>query len=326
MRAVVAAWRGLTGGSAVRDSGRRTLVACSGGADSSALLLALSAVSPRPEVCHVIHDMRRETAARQDADRTRDLCRSIGVEFHETRVSVKDSEGNTEAVARSARYTALTDIARSRGLRYVATGHHADDQLETLLMRLLRGAGVRGMAGIRPSRQLADGVELVRPMLGVTHDDAVGVCEQAGWKWNEDATNADCSRLRSALREGVLPELRKIEPEAARRVSRTCASMSSADAALEAWAGAVLADAISDSGVVKIETEKLVVLPDSVLVNLIGQIYNLIVGDSGRDRLSRRQMSTCIGGMRGNFRAVWAYDLAELQLRIRAGVIEFCKK
>lgn len=326
VRAIVSAWRALTGGSAVRDGGRRTLVACSGGADSSALLLALASVRPGPEVCHVIHDMRPAAEAEHDADRTGVLCDALGVRMHRATVRIAGVSGNPEANARSARYAALAEIARSRGLRYVATGHHADDQLETVLMRLVRGAGVRGMAGIREQRRMCAGVDLVRPMLGVSHAAAADLCDRAGWAWNEDATNADVSRMRSAIRASVLPALRAIEPEAAGRAARTCASMASADRALDSWARGVLSEGDWSGSSVRFQSEKLVVLPDAVLVSLVGLVYHQIVGVSGRDRLSQRVMSTALGGLRAQGRPSACYDIAELELRICEGLIEFCKK
>jgi tRNA(Ile)-lysidine synthase len=316
----------------VRDAGRRTLIACSGGADSSALLLALSAVSPGPEVCHVVHDMRSAAEARADADRTRALCASLGVTYHERSVAVPASGENAESAARALRYAALGVVARERGLRFVATGHHADDQLETLLMRMLRGAGVRGMAGIRATRLLDGGddgsVTVVRPMLGVSHAEAVGLCERCGWAWNEDATNRDERRLRAALRARVLPALRSVEPDAAARASRTAASLASADEAIGAWAGAVLAGATVDehADLIRLEYERFVELPDSVIVSLLRLIYTRIVGKSGLDRLSQAFIRDLIRGLRGADGLVSRHDLAEIELRISEGWIEFCKK
>lgn len=328
VRAIVASWRSLTGGSATRDDGRRTLVACSGGADSSALLLALAAVSSGPEVCHVIHDMRPEHDARGDAERTRDLCDALGVAYHERSVSIATAGGNAEASARTLRYGALEAVARERGLRYIATGHHADDQLETLLMRMLRGAGVRGMAGISDRRAMGDGVTLVRPMLGVSHQDARALCANAGWEWNEDATNRDEDRLRAALRARVLPALREIEPAAGPRAARTAASLASADAAITRWADDVLGSTAlgEHSGSVRLEYDMFVELPDSVMVSLLRRIYTRIVGKKGLDRLSRAVLTDLFRGVCGAGRRGGSFEVAELELRIYEGCIEFCKK
>jgi tRNA(Ile)-lysidine synthetase-like protein len=326
VRTIIGAWRRLTGGASVRDTARRTLVACSGGADSSALLLALASVNPGPEACHVVHDMRPPEQAERDADRTAALCDALGVPFHRAAVRVAHAAGNLESNARRARYDALAGVAQRRGLRFVATGHHADDQLETILMRLLRGAGARGLAGIRATRPLGGATTLLRPMLGVTRAEAESLCTDAAWAWNRDATNEDTSRLRAALRASVLPALRGVEPDAARRAARSGAAVASSADAVEAWAAAVLADAARSDNRVVIETEKLVLLPTAVMVSLIGQIYAHIVGESGRDRLSQQQLGTCIGGILSRFCGPYSIDLAEMTLRISEGCIEFCKK
>jgi len=327
VRTVVTAWRSLTGGTAVRDAHRRTLVACSGGADSSALLLALATVNPGPEVCHVIHGMRSEAESAGDATRTAGLCEMLGVRCHVVRVNPSAEAGNLEANARTARYRVLAEVAQARGLGFVVTGHHADDQLETVLMRLIRGAGVRGMAGIRSSRELSKNGRLVRPMLGVTHDQAADLCSRCGWCWNEDATNSDRTRMRAALRASVLPALRSVDPHAAEKAARTAAAMASADDAICVWAERVLEGASqAGEGCVQFELEKLVVLPRSVLVSLIGMVYTRIVGASGRDRLSQRVLDTCIGGIVGNNRARQLYNLAEMSVCIEGGSVEFYKK
>jgi tRNA(Ile)-lysidine synthase TilS/MesJ len=111
----------------------------------------------------------------------------------------------------------------------IATAHHADDQLETMLMALVRGGGPRGLAGIAEcSRRGA--ARLIRPMLGVTRADCERLCREAGWPWREDATNRDESRLRAALRHRVLPMLETIRPGASRRAARSAGLFGGASA------------------------------------------------------------------------------------------------
>jgi tRNA(Ile)-lysidine synthetase-like protein len=224
VREVARAWRSLTGGKSVRDDGRRTLIACSGGADSSALVLALAAAAgvkagERLVVGHVVHDLRPRARAMADRDAARALAAGLGISFVEARVRVKRAGGNAEDAARRARYRALARLARGAGCRFVATAHHGDDQLETLVMRLVRGSGVRGMRGVHASRKLGNEVTLVRPMLGVTRADARELCGLAGWAWREDETNADCTRLRSAVRHEVLPAIERLRPRAGVRAA-----------------------------------------------------------------------------------------------------------
>lgn len=242
VRRIAGAWRRLTGGRTVRDAHRRTLVACSGGADSSALVLALAAAGGAAGavvVGHVRHDLRSAEEADRDLEAARTLAGALGLEFASTRVNVLALPGNAEDNARRARYDALAEMARAHGCGHVATGHHADDQLESVVMALMRGAGPSGLGGMAERRVLrtggsmgsvADGepasagvVVLVRPMLGVTRREARDLCRRCGWEWREDRTNEDEGRLRAAVRRRVGPVLEEIRPGTALRVSRSAA-------------------------------------------------------------------------------------------------------
>lgn len=242
MRRVVAAWRMLTGGAGVRDSHRRTLVACSGGADSSALAIALASASSNIIIAHVLHDLRDMKTAAADRDSAAALSRMLEVPFVEARVRVRARAGNLEANARQSRYRALARLARSGECRFIATAHHEDDLAETVLMRLLRGAGPRGLSGIRSARPLSRDVTLIRPMLGIGRSDAHAICRLADWQWVEDSTNADTSRLRAAVRHRVLPVLREIAPGFGRRVRAAAHLQSQSHDAMLAAAARFLAE------------------------------------------------------------------------------------
>ncbi len=243
-RAIVAAWRQLTSppGTRRRGSGEPVLVACSGGADSSALVLALASARAPGIVAHVVHDLRPRRTALRDRDAARRLAGRVGWPFVETEVRVRSPRGNLEALARRARYAALTELAQARGIDFIATAHHADDQLETILMRLLRGSEPSRLAGVAGSRRLppaggvvcvppllwreggrmrvlGQGPLLIRPMLGVSRDDARAICRAARWKWAQDATNRDTTRLRARLRARVVPLLKRIRPDVLERVA-----------------------------------------------------------------------------------------------------------
>lgn len=246
-RAVVAEWRRLTGGQGVRDSDRPTLVACSAGVDSSALAIALSGCRPNPVVGHVVHDLRDRAAAFADRDAAAALAQRLGLRFAAAEVPVRAAGGNLEAAARRGRYRALADLARDHGCRFVATAHHADDQLETVLMRLIRGSGPRGLGGIRPVRSLGD-VSVVRPMLAMAREDAVRICADTGWSWREDASNRDESYLRNAVRARVIPEIKSVRTDAAERAAVTARVCSIAADAIEREARLTLNAATRDAG------------------------------------------------------------------------------
>lgn len=217
--AVVSEWRRLTGGKAVRDADRRTLIACSGGADSSALVLSLARHPESVAVAHVVHDMRPDPESAACLSSARRLAEGLGLPFVSVDIAAKAEGGNYEAAARRLRYEALARLAHESGCRFIATAHHADDQLETILLRLLRGAGPRGFAGIRAKRTLPDGVVVIRPCLSIGRDKARALCHSCGWTWSEDASNGDLSRRRAALRANVLPAILSLDPSASRKAA-----------------------------------------------------------------------------------------------------------
>ena len=218
VRRLGVSWRSLCG---ERGTGAGTVVACSGGADSVGLLVGLCAAKREGErvvVGHVVHDMRGQEESLGDRDLVRGLADRLGCGFAERAVQI--GAGNAEGRAREGRYGALADIARAEGCGFVVTGHHADDQFETMIMALMRGASLDGLAGIAPMRMLQESVALVRPALHTTRDVLRSVCEEAGVGWCEDETNSDPTRLRSGLRHGAVAMLSAERVDAPVRAAR----------------------------------------------------------------------------------------------------------
>jgi tRNA(Ile)-lysidine synthase len=189
--------------SGMLQGGEAVLAAVSGGADSVALLDVLRDLAPELgltlHAVHVHHGLRAQADA--DAGFTRALCADLGVPFHLERVTVRKEppwEG-LEAEARRARYAAFREVARRVGAARVATAHTADDQAETVLMRLLEGAGPRGLAGIAPVRGI-----YVRPLLGARRTDIEAHLRERSLAWVEDASNRDMRFLRNRIRHDVL--------------------------------------------------------------------------------------------------------------------------
>jgi tRNA(Ile)-lysidine synthase len=239
-------------------AGARLLVAVSGGADSVALLRALALLADRRRfklsltVAHVNHHLRGE---RSDGDAlfVRTLASQLKLPCHITGVDLQGTPGNLEAAARRARYDALATLARESGTRYIATAHHADDQLETLLMRFIRGAGVRGLRGIAARRRLRHDdsslkLAVVRPMLAVERADAVGFLNTLGQHWREDETNADTSLVRNRLRHEVIPLLKAIRADAPRRAVALGEHMGEMNRLLNEQAREALAEAEAEAG------------------------------------------------------------------------------
>jgi tRNA(Ile)-lysidine synthase len=187
---------------AMLTGGETVLVGVSGGADSVALLTTLLALAPAwrlsLRVLHVDHGLRQDSAA--EAEFVRRLGESFGVPVDVSVVSV--GRGSVEAAARAARHAALEAAADQLGATRIALGHTADDQAETVLMRLIEGTGVRGLAGIPPVRG-----RIIRPLIEARHRDAVASLEAARLPWIEDPSNEDPKFFRNRVRHELLPLL-----------------------------------------------------------------------------------------------------------------------
>lgn len=227
------------------------VLAVSGGPDSVALARAAAAArggGGRLVLAHLNHGLR---GAESDADEAfvADLAsRLAGVELCRARLDVaaeaERAGANLEAAARRLRYAWLASVAREHGCLRVATGHTADDQAETVLHRLLRGAGLQGLRGIAPRRPLAPGVELVRPMLGLTRPEVLAFLRGLGQPFREDASNRDLCRTRNRIRHELLPLLaREYNPAVVSVLGRLAAQAAEAHRAEEAEAAALLAAA-----------------------------------------------------------------------------------
>ncbi|HEY3100560.1 MAG TPA: tRNA lysidine(34) synthetase TilS [Methylomirabilota bacterium] len=187
---------------AMLAGGETVLIGVSGGADSVALLHVLmtlaSALRLRLHVLHVDHGLRPDST--HDAEFVLALGARLGVPVDVVGVTV--GAGSVEAAARAARHAALEAAAERLGAARIALGHTADDQAETLIMRVLEGTGVRGLAGIPPVRG-----RLIRPLIESRHRDAVAALTAAGLPWLEDPSNRDPRFFRNRVRHALLPRL-----------------------------------------------------------------------------------------------------------------------
>jgi len=209
---------------AMRPPDGRVLVAVSGGADSVGLLLALVGLRSKLGLtlvaAHVNHRLR---GSESDADQ---LCAAqaaaglrIPFDSADLGATLVDG-GNLEARARRRRYEALRGLATRHGCSAIATGHTLDDQAETLLLRLLRGSGVGGLASIRPRRR--DGI--IRPLIDCRRVDVARAVQAAGLATRVDASNSDPRFLRTHVRSRVLPLLAELNPA----IAVACANLAAA--------------------------------------------------------------------------------------------------
>ncbi len=195
-------------------NGTRVLIAVSGGRDSVALLLALVRLLRGKvdlRVGHVHHGLREADA---DADQAfvQELAAAHDLPFVAARVTIPRRPGATsyEAPARAARYAAYSRWAKELALDAIATGHTADDQVETVLLRMFRGAGIAGLCGIPYERPLPDApaCRMIRPLLGTTRAQTTAFVAACGARFRDDASNLDVRIPRNRLRREILPLLR----------------------------------------------------------------------------------------------------------------------
>ncbi len=208
-------WRELALAAGVAPD-ERLCLALSGGADSVFLLHAIAAARPRPSLVavHVDHGLRG-AASDADARFCAEACARLAVPFLLRRVALDAGLGSLEARAREARYRALADAARTSGHTTVVTGHHADDALETLLLRWMRGSVPAALVGARRSARLpghlggADDLRLVRPLAPLRREEVREGLAARGLAWREDASNADPRHNRTLVRHGLVPALER---------------------------------------------------------------------------------------------------------------------
>lgn len=191
-------------------AGDRVLIGLSGGADSTALLAVL--VELREEfaidlrAAHLNHGLRGR-AADDDARFVEDLCRRFGVPFVMTQVDVAALAArrgwSLEVAGRFARYRFFDEVAAAEGCRRIAVGHHRDDQIETILMRFLQGAGSDGLSGMRPQRG-----RVIRPLLEQPRAAILAYLRERGLRYRVDASNVSPRFVRNRIRHRLLPLLR----------------------------------------------------------------------------------------------------------------------
>lgn len=213
-------------------AGARLGLAVSGGPDSLALLMIAAAERPGAiRAATVDHGLRPD--ARREAEMVAAICAERGIPHDILTVTVT---GSVQAAARAARYAALADWCRAHALDHLATAHHRDDQAETVLMRLARGAGLAGLSGIRAARPLGEGVMLVRPLLGMPKAELEAIVAAAGLSPARDPSNDDPRYDRTAIRR-LLAGSDALDPA---RIAHSAAILAEAEDAL-GWAAERLA-------------------------------------------------------------------------------------
>ncbi|MBN2563966.1 MAG: tRNA lysidine(34) synthetase TilS [Phycisphaerae bacterium] len=313
--------------------------AVSGGVDSMALLYGLHAVNGNRgcgwllHVAHLDHGLRDESAA--DAAFGRKAAAALGLECTARRIDVASAAqaaGETvEQAGRRARYGFLEDVAAAIGASVVATGHQADDQVETVLHHIARGTGLRGLAGMprrRPIREGSD-IELVRPLLGFRRAELLAYLEGHGHAYRLDPTNDDATAAtRNMIRHQVLPLLESsVNPEVGAAVLRLSRQARRADEAIRFFAAEALNGAQVHRGrdEIILSTESLATLPEAIRTEVVLMVLRRLgvsLQAVGSERIEAAAEAACGGGERRLVELPGGVTVERrgAELRFRAGV------
>lgn len=277
--ALVSQVRAVIASHSMFERGDRVLVAVSGGADSVALLRVLHVLRHELGIglyaAHLDHQLRGE-AAREDAAFVAGLSEGLGipctVDALDVRALAQREKRSLEDAAREVRYTFLRRVADQVGARKVAMGHTLDDQAETVLFRLFRGSGRRGLAGIPPQR---DGL-FVRPLLETSRCQILAYLKEIGQPFRTDASNTDLRFARNRIRHELMPGLlRRYGAGLPVRLGRTAQILRDEDAFLGAMAGEGLCKATRDRDGHKIVLDMSVLLGYHISLRrrMLGQAF-----------------------------------------------------
>jgi tRNA(Ile)-lysidine synthase len=196
----------------------KVLLAVSGGADSTALMysmqtLRVEGILSGDIICAHINHRLRGAEADLDEDfviaQAHNLKLAITTRQVDVRGFARKNKLSIETAARELRIESLQDIAKANNCNRIITAHQKNDNAETILQRLARGTGFRGLAGIWPVRSFADDIQFIRPLLCVRRDEIISYLKERGLKWQEDRMNEDCRYRRNYIRHRLLPALQQ---------------------------------------------------------------------------------------------------------------------
>ncbi|MCH5585872.1 tRNA lysidine(34) synthetase TilS [Shimazuella sp. AN120528] len=223
------------------DPGEKLLVGVSGGCDSIALLEALFELSPkygwRIFVVHVNHHLRGD-ASDGDARYVSEFCQQRQISYQikdvDVRAKKETAGGNKQAIARELRYQAFRKAAEEWNIKKIVLAHHADDQVETILMRIIRGTGPSGIAGMHAKREWGN-LQIVRPLLGIYRKELENYLSEKQIVPREDASNQSTDYTRNRLRLELIPNLLSYNPQAKQAILQLGSLIKEEEKVWENW-------------------------------------------------------------------------------------------
>jgi tRNA(Ile)-lysidine synthase len=274
---------------------QRALLAVSGGPDSTALLLILAHLAASNALkldlwlAHFDHGLRRRAEREAEKVFLAELAARLGLPFlvgqGDVRAHARQNRLSVEEAARELRYRFLAEEAEKAAINVVATGHTADDQAETVLMHLVRGSGLAGLAGIRPSSSWPfpghRDLLLVRPLLEVSRGQTQRYCQEEGISPCLDVTNLLLGPLRNRIRHELLPLLRRYNPKIDGALLRLAAATASDLSYLEGTAGTFWQTlAVKDKGSVSFRRAELMALSPAIRNRLLQAACQQLLADA----------------------------------------------
>ena len=272
-------------------TGRRLVVAVSGGPDSLALLYALQSLQHKlglaVHVAHLDHRLRGQDSA-ADAEFVAQTCAKLGIDYTVEDADVpafrREHRMSLEEAAREVRYRFLVYVAERVGSDTVALGHTSDDQVETVLMNIVRGSGLRGLRGMRPvSKQRIAGSDttLFRPLLNLSKQDTIAYCEALGLAHRVDESNRSTDMTRNRVRLELLPLLRDMNPAFGDAALRLARNANEALAVVEGAVDAAWSEAVTQVGeLIRIDRERFRELDVALRSHLVIRALSHVKGDT----------------------------------------------
>ena len=271
--------------------GKRLVVAVSGGPDSLAMLYALHRLQDELgitlHVAHLDHQLRGVDSA-ADAEFVAHICAKLDVDCmvkdEDVLAFQKERRLSLEEAAREVRYRFLVGVAERVGANAVALGHTSDDQVETVLMNIVRGSGLRGLRGMMPmSRRRIAGSEvtLFRPLLNLSKQDTIAYCEALDLAPRSDESNRSPDMTRNRVRLGLLPILRDMNPAFGDAVLRLSRNADDALAVVDKAVDAAWSDAVAEEGeAIRIDREKFRAMNTAMRTHLVMRALSQVKGDT----------------------------------------------
>jgi len=276
-------------------AGERVVGGVSGGADSTALLLLLTCLAPRLGIvvhaAYFDHQLRGKKASQEERESVARLAGDLGVPLaigsDDVRTYAREKRLGIEEAARELRYRFLARAAREAGARTVAVGHTADDQVETVLLHILRGSGLAGLSGMLPRSPWPvavperHGLTLVRPLLELRRAETASYCREMGRKPLEDATNRSPRHTRNVVRNELLPLLRAHIPGVDTSLLRLARTAASERLALEEMAERALTQSATlEPGAVRLSLASLGGVPAGLMPQVMRLAASRLLGDA----------------------------------------------